>query len=106
MGCLFLRKTSITQRANFVKYFAACASACDVIKWVVATKTQAERQAHELVEAIQNELLLGTKHFDARDVSGKPITDVGHILTVLVDGHLMFEPTEDRREIFRGYCTK
>jgi hypothetical protein len=59
-----------------------------------------EQKASLLVKSIQNELRLGTKHWDK---DGKLLETPGDIIYALVDGEITFEPVPERRELFQGY---
>jgi hypothetical protein len=50
-----------------------------------------------LIQAIRNELRMGTKHYTA---SGKPIKTPAEILLALKTNDLVFEPSPERRQLF------
>lgn len=66
----------------------------------LAELARSEPEAWTVIEAVRNELKLGTKHYDKRrpDVV---LTDEREILQALVDGNLLIEPVPARRGIFR-----
>lgn len=61
---------------------------------------ETERRARILLQAITNELRLGTKHWDR---GGKLLTTPLDIVEALMEGPITFEPVPERREVFQGY---
>lgn len=59
-----------------------------------------ERRVRILLQAIINELRLGTKHWDG---SGKLLTTPLDIIEALMEGPITFETVPERRGVFQGY---
>lgn len=65
------------------------------------SNTQVDKDALFLIEAIKNELAMGTKHYNTE---GKLLTTPLDIVTCMLDeGRVTIEPTPDRAHGFESY---